>query len=268
VDSAVLSRLFDDAAMFPPGNASAETAIHEHLQHRARWYSSLVGPLLVHHGRWEEFVSAHGRAGAPPLRVVVLEPPQHGLDAVPGVQVIGYELPATDPLVLPAGDLPTAVELVDPDRRLVDLARIAAARLAGADVIAKYRTGGTVAAAFPSEEDVVEVIGPAVRLGVPLKFTAGLHHAVRYTDAATGFEHHGFLNLMLAVKSALEGAEEIDGAAQLALRDPEVVAGSIRGWSGDDVRAVRRSFRSFGCCGVEEPVADAVSLGLVGAEQT
>jgi hypothetical protein len=264
----VLSRLFDDAAMFPPGNASAETAIREHLQHRAGWYSSLVGPLLVHHNRWEEFVSAHGRAGSPSLRVVVLEPPPHALAAVAGVQVVGYELPATDPLRLPADDLPTAVELVDTDRRLVDLARIAAARLAGADVIAKYRTGGTVAEAFPSEEDVVEVIGQAVRLGVPLKFTAGLHRAVRYTDASTGFEHHGFLNLMLAVKSALQDADETVGAAELALRDPDAVTGQIRGWSGEDVRAVRRSFRSFGCCGVEEPVADAVSLGLARAEPT
>jgi hypothetical protein len=264
----VLARLFDDAAMFPPGNASAESAIREHLQHRARWYSPLVGPLLVHHSRWEELVTAHRRAGSPPLRVVVLEPPQHVLAAVPGVRVIGYELAATDPLRLPPDGLPTSVELVDTDRRLVDLARIAAARLAGADVIAKYRTGGTDAGAFPSEEEVAEVIGPAVRLGVPLKFTAGLHHAVRYTDAATGFEHHGFLNLLLAVKSALEDGGEAEGAAELALRDPAAVTSSIRDWTADEVGAVRRSFRSFGCCGVEEPVADAVSLGLVTAGRT
>jgi hypothetical protein len=254
--------------MFPPGDASAETAIREHLQHRARWYSPLVGPLLVHHSRWEEFVSAHRQAGSPRLRIVVLEPPQQVLVREPGVQVVGYELAATDPLRLPADGLPTAVELVDSDRRLVDLARVAAARLGGADVIAKYRTGGTAAEAFPSEDEVAEVIGPAVRLGVPLKFTAGLHHAVRYTDAATGFEHHGFLNLMLAVKSALEDGAEVEGAGELALRDAEAVTSSIREWSADEVAAVRRSFRSFGCCGVEEPVSDAVTLGLVTAGQS
>jgi hypothetical protein len=264
--AALLYRLLDDASMFPPGNASAEAAIRMHVEHRAAWYTDLVGPLLVHHSRWQEFGSAHERSGSPALDVVVLDPPSLGPAPVPGIRVVGYEQAATVPLGLPL-DAPTAVELVHADTYTADLAGVAAARLTGADVIAKLRTGGTVPGAFPPERDVARVIGSAVRLGVPLKFTAGLHHAVRHSEAATGLERHGFLNLMAAVRSAQQGAGEDEVAAWVACRDADEVAAAVRDLSDEDVSELRRTFRSFGCCGVEEPIADAVSLGLVSRER-
>src|SRR5437764_5232024 len=39
--------LVDDAAVFPPGNASVPDAVRAHRQHRSSWYADLVGPLLV-----------------------------------------------------------------------------------------------------------------------------------------------------------------------------------------------------------------------------
>jgi hypothetical protein len=264
--AALLLGLFDDAAMFPPGNATAATAIREHLRHRSSWYAALVGPLLVHHRRWEELRSAHAEAGSPDLRVVVLDPPLAGPAAIPSVLVTGYELVATDPLRVPGDGLPAAVELVDAARRAGDLASIAVERAAGTDVIAKFRTGGTAPTAFPSEVDVAAVIVGATRLGVPLKFTAGLHHAVRHFDAETGLERHGYLNLLAAVRSAQAGADEVTLVDVLADRDAVSLASRVRAWSPDVVSAVRQGFRSFGCCGVEDPIADAVSLGLVRQE--
>ena len=264
--AALLLGLFDDAAMFPPGNASAATAIRDHLRHRSSWYAALVGPLLVHHRRWEEFRSAHSAAGSPDLRVVVLDPPPDGPAPIPGVLVTGYELVATDPLRVPGDGLPSAVELVEADRRATDLASIADARAAGADVVAKLRTGGTVPPAFPSEVDVAAIITGAARLRVPLKFTAGLHHAVRHFETDTGLERHGYLNLLVAVWSGQAGADEAVLADVLADRDAGALVDRVRAWSTDVVSAVRLGFRSFGCCGVEDPIADAVSLGLVKQE--
>jgi hypothetical protein len=259
---ALLYRMFDDAAMFPPGNASAETAIREHLRHRQSWYRDLVGPLLVHFARWQELAEATVSAGSPALDVVVLHPAPSGPPALAGITVVGYEQAATDPLGLPL-EAPTAVELVDPEQYTAELTGVAAARLSGAEVIAKYRTGGVVPEAFPSEATVAGVIAAAVRLDVPLKFTAGLHGAVRHTDAGAGLERHGFLNLMVAVHLAQQGGDEGEIEGVLALRDRDEVAARVRAWSDDEVAQVRRGFRSFGCCGVEDPIADAVALHIV-----
>jgi hypothetical protein len=259
---ALLYRMFDDAAMFPPGNASAETAIREHLRHRQSWYRDLVGPLLVHFARWQELGEAVARADSPALDVVVLDPAPAGPPALAGITVVGYEQATTDPLGLPL-DAPTAVELVDPQQYTAELTGVAAARLSGAEVIAKYRTGGVVPEAFPSEAMVAGVIATAVRLDVPLKFTAGLHGAVRHTDVDAGLERHGYLNLMAATRVAQQGGDEEEITAVIALRDRDEVAARVRAWSDDEVAQVRREFRSFGCCGVEDPIADAVALHLV-----
>jgi hypothetical protein len=48
----------------------------------------------------------------------------------------------------------------------------------------------------PRDERVPEITGMCAAAGFQATFrTAGLHHAVRNADPATGFEQHGFLNL-------------------------------------------------------------------------
>ncbi|GLZ09402.1 hypothetical protein Acsp03_68680 [Actinomadura sp. NBRC 104412] len=77
---------------------------------------------------------------------------------------------------------------------------------------------------------------------VPFRATAGLHHAVRNTDARTGFEQHGFLNLLLAT-----------------------AAEAVRGLGEDRAAAVRRMVVSFGTCSITEPLAGLVDMGLAPA---
>ena len=98
---------------------------------------------------------------------------------------------------------------------------------------------------------------------VPLKLTAGLHHAVRFTDDDHRFEHHGFLNVMVAAARAMTGGDEQSVVDVLAIRSAAPLVDAIRGLDADQVVGVRGRFVSFGCCGVEDPVNDLVELGLV-----
>ncbi|MGI8434230.1 MAG: hypothetical protein ACR2LE_05775 [Nocardioidaceae bacterium] len=265
---ALFRGLVDDAAMVPPGNASPEVAIAEHLVHRQAWYAELVGPLLVQASRWGTFAAAHVTAGQPPLDVVLigaLEPP----GPVPeGVRMVGVELPVASP---PLPDSPPqqllACEIASTTQGYRVLSEVALAHAGGRHVIAKFRTGGTSADTFPDDHALADVLMTAVELGAPLKLTAGLHHAVRRRDPVTGFEHHGFLNVLVAVEAAQAGAPADTVGRLLDERDGARLAALVTGWSVTQVTTVRDGFVSFGCCGVVDPVADLVELGLVVPEK-
>ena len=100
--------------------------------------------------------------------------------------------------------------------------------------------------------------------GVAFKATAGLHHALRNTDPDTGFEQHGFLNLLAATGAALDGADEARLVTLLADRDAARVADGVRALTP----AVREAFRSFGTCSVTEPVEELTGLGLLDTKLT
>jgi hypothetical protein len=265
---ALFAGLVDDAAMFPPGNASAEVALAEHLRYREAWFADLVGPLLVPARAWEGFASAHDSAGAPHVTVVVIgtTTPPPRLPA--GVTVAGFEAAVAD---APLPDVPPRMSLaaeVSPgpagERVLVAVAQQAAN---GRDVVAKFRTGGTTVDAFPSEAVLAGVICSATAVHAPLKLTAGLHHAVRFTDPTTGFEHHGFLNVIVAVTRAIAGADTRTVVEALTLRESAPLVAEVRDLAREQATEMRRRFVSFGCCGVEDPIGDLVGLGLVDPEE-
>lgn len=260
----LFARLVDDAAMFPPGNATAIEAIRSHLRYRTSELDPYVGPLLVHHDRWDELAAAHAQLGSPQLHVVVIGTHRMPSLLPPGVRVVGFERPVDRP-PLPATEaaVPLACEITADAAGFDVLAAVASAAAEGAAVVGKFRTGGADVTAFPVGATVAAVIAEAVRLGAPLKFTAGLHHAVRFTDSTTGFEHHGFLNVLVATQRAHAGALIADLVEVLASRDNQALTDSTRGWGPEQVGAVRRTFVSFGCCGVEEPIRDLVALGLI-----
>ena len=96
--------------------------------------------------------------------------------------------------------------------------------VADAGYAAKLRTGGLDASLFPSEIQVAAFITACLDREVAFKCTAGLHNAVRHTAADTGFEHHGFLNVLLATRASLDGASQDELAAVLASRDGDALA--------------------------------------------
>jgi hypothetical protein len=137
--------------------------------------------------------------------------------------------------------------------------------LAAADAVAaaehrlKFRTGGLAAHAFPTAPTLSRWIDAALDRETPFKCTAGLHRAVRHTSSE-GFEHHGFLNVLVATRLAFDGAPGGEVVTLLEQREPAVLVETARDL---DLAGARRWFTSFGSCSVSEPLEDLLALGLL-----
>lgn len=159
---------------------------------------------------------------------------------------------------------------------LADIAA-AAARLAGPTgafpvLGVKLRCGGLAPEAFPDPERVAAVLEGCAGHGLPLKFTAGLHHPVRHRAESPPVMMHGFLNVVGAALLAVAGAAD---ATRLAacLRETEAAAFRLddKGFAWRDLRldaaAVAKAraagVAGFGSCSFDEPRQDLAALGLL-----
>lgn len=275
----LVAGLCDDAALFPPGNAPFSRAVTAHLAHRRSGHAALVGPLVVPADRLVDLPAVLAGRG---LAVSVTVPrPEDAVTALGRVRRIGEVRPVAVEIAVPAGC--SAVDV------LGSLSGIAAAAtgvdvyvevprdgsgtailagLPGARCRAKFRTGGVTAEAHPDEAELAASIMAAVARNVAFKATAGLHHAARNTDPDTGFEQHGFLNLMLATHLAGAGGGADAVAAALADRDGARLAAALAALPAAAVTALRRRFRSYGTCDIGGPLADLTTLGLLPAAGT
>ncbi len=282
--SAVLYRgLFDDAALFPPGNAPMGGALPAHRAHRAGPRAEYVGPFLVSDARVGELraVLAREEPGHGPLAVVVtvpggaegVAPAVAAVCADPALRLAGVEAAAAPGAAAEVAarldeHLPEGAERAE---GFVEVSRqgdvpVELRSLAGTGHSAKFRTGGLTPEAHPSEEELAEFLHAAVELDVPFKCTAGLHHAVRHTTVE-GLEQHGFLNVLLATAALLDGVSEREAALVLADRDGPRLAALAAKLTDDEAERVRGRFRSFGTCSVTEPLEDLVVLGALPASR-
>ncbi len=266
--------------------------------HRRAPYADLVGPFLCPVSRWVELVAELTARPGPPLEVGLIG------DTGPGLLADAVRLTRTEPTVVlrqvecavPAGtgpaDLPavachvaeilTTVTAGRPVDCFVEIPRTAgwpaavralAGGPVGGRVGAKLRTGGLDAAAFPSDAELAEFLAVNLALHQPFKLTSGLHHALRQTAPDTGFEYHGYLNVLAAVIPKCSGpvagrsvalAEPASGCAGaltevLACRDAAALLAPVRSALGRH----RTGFASYGSCSVAEPLTDLVDLGLL-----
>lgn len=136
----------------------------------------------------------------------------------------------------------------------------------------KLRTGGTEAAAIPACELVASAMAACRDAGIPMKFTAGLHHPIRHDNRELGAKMHGFLNVFVA--GVLAHLYNLDAAALgaiLADEDPtafqfndDYLLYRTHAVTPEDVEAARRRFVvSFGSCSFDEPREDLRGLGLL-----
>lgn len=274
----LLAGLVDDAAVFPPGSAPLPDAVAAHRRHRLSWYAELVGPLLVPasavvarelHPLVDPaedlemgLIGDTGLDGLPAalaavppggtIRQVEVAVAVRGEDPHPGLTTL---LALTRRLEHPTvyAEIPLAAGLMGALDVLVE------ARAVGLPVGAKFRTGGLAAELFPTPAELAEVIHACQQRKLPFKLTAGLHHAVRHLDPATGFTHHGFANVLAAVLVAAGGARVERITELLAATDPGPLLASIE----QGLAAARPLWVGYGSCSILEPLTDLIQLGLV-----
>ncbi|GAA3836675.1 hypothetical protein [Nocardioides panacisoli] len=259
----LFDHLYDDAAIFPPGDASLEAAVPAHRAWLASPHAMTVGTFVCSAPRLDDLA----RLG-PDFPVSVTVP--DGPGALPGVlDRVDIDVASVEvPLDLDGWpELEGAVHRTEvyAEVRLADLSVTLAARLASAGIRLKVRTGGADAAMFPTAAALAEGIVTAVRADLPFKLTAGLHHALRHRDPATGFEHHGFGNVLAATAAAVGGAGPEEVAVILDDTDADTVVTTLRALSPAQKGSVRSRFRSFGTCSIQEPLEDLAALGLLPA---
>ncbi|HEX2125946.1 MAG TPA: hypothetical protein VHF45_05230 [Thermoleophilaceae bacterium] len=270
--SALLGRLIDHAALFPPASMSVPEAVSE--DHRAR--ESPYGWMLARFVCPVSKLAALGEelpwAAAPGLSVVLdeddLAPLERAVAAGAPVEAVELRLPEA---------APSSAFLDDMSRRLRwtpyfelrlgerwrETVTEAVRRVADVGGRVKLRCGGQ---AIPSVEQVALVISACREAGSVFKATAGLHHPVR-----RGSEH-GFLNLLAAVVLAHgENASASEIERVLAEEDPgafvvgrEGLAVHGRRATGAQIAASREElFAGFGSCSWREPVEDLRELGIL-----
>ncbi len=283
--SALFERLLDDAAMFPPGNAELDEAVGAHQGYRRSWFAPMIGPLVVSDRKFAEvgralrrFAIRHGDDATVPLAVAVVNTSgAGGLLSLIGREVEGVQVVAVESALRDLDDLAgNADRVVSAATELDDMVRVfveipyargwekAVAVVEAAGCYGKLRTGGLEPVDTPPADQLANQLSVLVEADLPFKATAGLHHALALQGDEPGRpSQHGFLNLLVAVAALVDGGPESEAAHLLAETDRRSVLEHVLAWSDTQVSRIRRRFRSFGCCGVLDPVNDLVALGLV-----
>lgn len=247
--------LFDDASIFPPGNVPMADAVRTHLETQSSPY---VGPFICSDARLPELQAALGDSH---ISLALTTGVDHYPAAVhtvltdPRMTLRSVEI-ATPDVLVPVSELPedAVVFLELPWGAQPDLPPGTALKL---------RTGGDTSDAFPDEDRLAHALGYCVGQDIRFKLTAGLHNAIRHSDPVTGFEHHGFLNVILAVLDALGEVHDGDIADTLATRDADEITARISAIDDAEAGRIRHYFRSFGTCSTSEPINDLRQLGLL-----
>jgi hypothetical protein len=284
---ALLDEVVDYAGLFPPAAVPMAEAVAVYAEAIAGADAWMLGRFVLPAAQLESFAAARAEVASPRtwrLSAIVRDRAEDDRAAVAGfnaetrrhralvdsIEARPITRDGIDWLAdAYAGPYDVFVEVPAGEEAAVWLARIHARGLK-----AKVRTGGLTADAFPSPDALAAFLEAAVRLGVPFKATAGLHHAVRgsyrltYAADADAAPMYGYLNVLLA--TAALGAGQPASTAEALLC--ETNAATLR-FTADAVRwgtlafplAVLRETRaarlgSFGSCSFREPVEELHAL--------
>ncbi|MRH88458.1 hypothetical protein GFY24_13550 [Nocardia sp. SYP-A9097] len=274
--SPLVARLIDDAGLFPPTALSMHDAVARHRRDLAGASSVLTHRFLCPASRIGELRAE--LTSADRIHVgLIADTGLHRVDAAvgiidadPALELAAIEFPlastdqSTDDVVaaLPT-DVPVFLEpvaLADVVALAPEIARLSVDRAVGL----KLRCGGMRAELFPTPTALAHALVTVARHNVMVKATAGLHHGVRYTDPATGFTHHGYLNLLVAIADAVAGADPAAVTARLLSTDRAALTRAALDMKASQLVASRRLFTSYGSCSTSTPLIEARDFGLIG----
>jgi hypothetical protein len=256
---ALLERLIDHAALFPPASLEMPEAIEADRRARASEHAWMLDRFIVPASKLGELPD-----DAPRLSVV-LDGGEGDLEVVAEAVAAGREVELVEARIDPTWIIDTQAlvrEKLPGVRAFWELppgrglrGEVAAVREAGAG--AKIRCGGTT---LPSVAEVAAFIDACREAGVPFKATAGLHHPIRSGD------RHGFLNLLAAAVLAGGDTEAIVGEEDpqaFVLDDSGLEVHGRRAGVAEIEAARAELFVAYGSCSFDEPVEDLTALGVL-----
>jgi hypothetical protein len=272
---ALLGRLIDHAALFPPASMDMPEAIEADRAARASEYAWMLDRFICPASKLDRLPD-----DAPALSVV-LDGGEGDLESVASAQAAGRRVELVEARIdatwIPDTQALVRSRLGDDVQAFWELplgrglrGEVAAVREAGAG--AKIRCGGVTADAFPPPAGVAAFVAACRDEGVRFKATAGLHHPFRHVEAETGFHMHGFLNLLAAaVLAHSRGLGEAELEAILAEEDPQAFTVGAEGLEVHGHRADTAAiaaaraelFVAYGSCSFSEPVDDLRTFGIL-----
>jgi hypothetical protein len=292
----------DYAGLFPPAQLDMAGAVAEYASYIDSNDSWALGMFVVPAARLDELGGIARGLLDPEARSLSL-PNQWRLSAVLGADVAaemervhafnaeygseregwrgrvqGIEFRASTPDAIDAalGVVPDEFERFVEIPIVEDPAPLVRA-IANGHALAKVRTGGTVAEAFPASAPLARFLATCVAEQLAFKATAGLHHPVRgdypltYAAASERTTMFGFLNITLATAFLLAGESEAVACRVLEEEGTDAFRFDDTGveWCGRRVtidqiqRSKQFAMRSFGSCSFREPLDDLTALGLL-----
>ncbi len=297
----LVSSLLDYAGLYPPASLDEPTVVSNfaslHGSHRAWMLGRLVWPAArierlselaagaapvaeppETEGAWP-VTALLGDAGTPEfartVELVRAFNDRHEQPGAPAMRIDSVEFKAADAASaeraldsLPEDVWPYIEIPLDGDPR----GMIAA--ISGVEAAAKFRTGGTTAAAHPNSRALAGAIVACAQAGVAFKATAGLHRAMRHWNASAQAHQYGFLSLFAG--ACLVHARKLDAEGLQAMIEDEdpsslEISDNAISWQGARIvtreiaEARERFAHSFGSCSFEEPWDDLIALELLPA---
>lgn len=293
-----LAGIVDYAGLFPPAQLDMRSAVSAYADHVDGPHRAMLGRFVVPVARLREFdVQSAGvlprGTDAEPWRLSALVGPdvvadvaqalafndRHSAGSEWGRAVIDsleIKIISTAEIAAAMSRMPDSVRVyfelptADDPRPLIEQVRRSGA-------MAKIRTGGVTADAFPSAEQIIRFIERCRDAEVAFKATAGLHHPIRgkypltYMDGSATTTMYGYLNIFLAAAFARVGAPTAFLLDLLRETDAMAITFDDAGVTYRDVTlsttqldaARRAAATSFGSCSFREPVEDLAALALL-----